>query len=511
LAAWIIFTPFKTDSPILELSRDNAVEVAKTKLTEKYDLNFEEWTILTSVEDKVDIRDIFVWQEGNEELYNQLLDKFLAPPYWKVRLVKTKGKAEEKTEEFIVQILNDKSILGVTHKIPENANGRNLEKETVQLITDSVLSNYFSLDRKRLKEISISPTKQENRTDWEFIYADTTNFPLNQGQGRYLINISGDEVTSFYSYLHIPEDWMRNRKEEVSKKSILKTIGNILVIGAIIFGLVMGIIRWTRKKFKLKVFVVISILFALFFCLEIGLGWQNLLSGYSTQIPMSNFLTTVIIGLSISGIFFSLFNGIIVAATPGWLPTSSESEKFNFLKSVGLGFFIAGVLAAVQNIIPKTEPSWLSYSYLNGSAPFAAIGFSNIMGIITYPAFASMLFLGIHYFTKNWTSQKWTGFVFALLAGFSVMALSFENFPAWMLSGAILSGIIILIYIFFIRFHFEWIPITFGIIPVMKMIKEMLIIKNPAIIAGGLLMIIISLLLLFWWYKLLKEYSFQKR
>lgn len=511
LVAWIFLTPFKTDSPILELSKKEAIEIAKTELSKKYDLQLSEWTILSSVEDKVDIRDIFVWQVGNKEIYQKLLNDFLAPPHWKIRFVKTKGKAEEKTEEYIIQVLNDKSVLAIAHKIPDAAVGKNLEKHEAQIIADSVLVSYFMFQKETLKEISISPKKQENRTDWEFIYADTINFPLTAGQGRYLINISGDEITSYHSYLHIPEEWTRNYKEKISKQSVVKTLGNIVIIGVIIFGLVLGIIRWTKKKFNIKVFVIVSVLFALFFILEIGIGWQNLLSDYNTQIPISNYLTNLIVGLSISGIFFSLFNGIFVAATPGWLPVRNNSEKYNLLKSVGLGLFIAAILVAVQSLVPKTQPSWLEYSYLNSNIPFAGVAFSKISDILIYPAFASVLFLGIHWLTKSWTTQKWIGIVFSVLAGLSLMALSFENYTIWLVSGTVLAIGILAIYIFFIRFHFEWIPVSFGILLLFKMIKEMVIIKNQTIIEGGILMIAIAFLMFFCWYKLLLKNSFQKR
>ncbi len=71
LVAWIIFSPFKTDSPILNESKKKAVEIARNELHTRYNLNLDEWTILTSVADNVDIRDIFVWQEGGEQTYRR--------------------------------------------------------------------------------------------------------------------------------------------------------------------------------------------------------------------------------------------------------------------------------------------------------------------------------------------------------------------------------------------------------------------------------------------------------
>lgn len=511
LFVWLLITPFKSDSPVLTKQKKDAVEIAKNELTKRYNLNLEDWTILTSVSADVDIRDIFVWQEGGEQTYREMLQTWLAPPYWNIRLVKTKGKAEEKTEEYIAQVLNDGKILGVIHKIPEKMTGSNLEKSEAQQIADSVLTSIYKLQRKSLKEISVTPEKQENRTDWEFIYADTTAFPLNQGQGRYLIDISGNEVTQTYSYVHVPEDWMRNYKEKSSKISIVKTISNILVIGSILFGLVLGIIRWTRKKFNLKIMLYFTGVFALFYIIDVITSWPTMMASYSTQLPMGNFITTLLIGVAISGIFLSLFNGIFVAATPGWLPVFEKPSKQNLWMALALGFLVVGILAVIKTLVPKTEPSWVDFSYMNGITPWAVLTFSKATNIIFYPSFAIILFLGIHYLTKGWTTQKWVGILLSLLAGLAIMGLSFESFTSWLISGLILSLFIGVVYYFFIRFHFEWLPIGFGMIPVVGMVKQMIIVGGSTVIIGGILMIIISLAILHWWHRLLIKYSVQKR
>jgi len=510
LIVWIAFSPFKTDTPILKESKQEAVGIAKKELQHRYNLNIDDWTILTSVSDNVDIRDIFVWQEGGERTYRTMLDKWLAPPYWNIRLVKTKGKAEEKTEEYIVEVLNDGKILGVIHKIPEKRPGNNLQQSVAQQIADSVLTSTYGLQRTNLSEISVSPEKQENRTDWEFIYADTTAYPLKQGQGRYLIDIAGNEVTQTYSYVHVPEEWIRNYKEKNSKIAVIKTIGNILVIGTILFGLVLGIIRWTRKKFNLKLMLYFTGLFGLFYLLKVVTNWPTMLAGYSTQVPMGNFIVTMLISLSIVGIFMSLFNGIFVAATPGWLPVMEKPAKQNIWMAVALGFLVAGILATIKIIVPKTEPSWIDFSYLNGNIPWAQLTFSKVGNIIFYPAFAAMLFLGMHYFTKGWTSQKWMGILLALLAGLAITGLSFENVTSWLITGLILSLFIGAAYYFFIRFHFEWIPLSIGLIPVLMMLKEIIIVRTAPVIIGGLIMIVISVAILYWWYRQLVKYSIQK-
>ncbi len=511
LALWIVFSPFKTDSPVLTLKKEEAKEIARNELEARYNLNFKEWTLLSSVEDNVDTRDIFVWRTGDEEHYNELIGKYLYPPHWLIRLVKTLGSAEEKTEEFRVRVNNKGEVINVYHRIPEKAPGKNLAQSEAQQIADAALELRFNLERKQLKEVSVSPEKLDNRTDWEFVYADTINFPLDEGQGRYQVEIAGDEVTSISSFVHIPEEWTREYKETSSKKSIISTIGNVLLIGTILLGLILGIIRWTRKKFNFRIFISFTFIFIILHLLDNLINWSNLISGYSTQVPMGNFVTMMIIGIAISAIPFSLFNGIIVAATPGWIPVKKPESQNNLFYAFGLGLLVAGVWAAIVQLGPKTEPTWINYSYLNGIIPWLGLAVTRSLNILVFPTFFVVLFYGINHYTKNGTSSLWPGLLIALLSGMGIMAIDFESYPVWILSGVITGTFIWLLYYFFIRFHFEWIPISFGILPVIKMVKEIVVVNNLIFTTGGILMIIISSTLLIWWYNLLISRPVQTR
>ena len=503
VALWIFFTPFKTDSPVLKLPKEEAKNIAKSELSARYQIDFDEWTILSAVNGQVDTRNIFVWQEGGEEIYRQMFDAFIPSPHWLIRLVKTTGSAEEKAEEFRVRISNKKEIISVEHKIPEKAAGANLSREKAQEIADAAIDLKFSVDRENLKEISVSPEKLENRTDWKFVYADTLNFPMDRGQGRCQVEISGNEVTNTYTYVHVPEEWMREYKDAGSKKSIVRAIGNVLILGAIFMLLILGIIRWTKKKFDLKLFIGFTLFFLFLYVLDTWLSWDSMLSSYSTQVPMQNFITMMLIGVLISGVLFSLLNGIIFGATPGWLTAGSNPTTKNVLYAIGFGFFVAGFWAALEQLQPNATPSWLSYNFLNSDIPWLGLAVSRTTNIILYPAFVISLFWGIDYFTSSWTKQKWTGILLVALAGFGLMALSFENFVTWIISGSIVAIFLWAFYSFFIRFHFEWIPISFGIIPLIKMLREIVVVNNLNYMLGGTLMIIMSFAILYIWYRLI--------
>ncbi len=507
LVLWIVFTPFKTDSPVLNLPKDEAIVIAKSELDTRYTISWQEWTILSKINGQADTRDIFIWQEGGEEVYRNMFDTFLPPPHWLIRLVKTSGTAEEKTEEYRVRISDEGEIMSVEHKIPETAPGANLSQKEAQQIADAAIEMKFSADRKNLKEVSVSPEKLDNRTDWEFIYADTLKFPLDTGQGRYQIEISGSELTNSYAYVHVPEEWSREYRKEQNSKSIIQTVGNIVVTGALFFLIILSVIRWTRKKFHLKLFIRFTLFFILLYAVETWLSWDSMLASYNTQVPMGNFIIMALTGTLISSIFFSLINGIILGATPGWFPVSNQSPTKNLLYAFGFGFLTAGFWAVVGELQPQTTPSWLDYTYLNSAVPWLELGVSRTVNIILYPAFAIVLFWGANYFTKRWTTQKWAGIFILALAGFGVMALSYENFSSWILSGAFVSLFLCAAWYFFFRFHLEWIPVSFGMIPLIKILREMIVVQNLSYIFGGILMILLSSAILYIWYLLLVKHA----
>ena len=96
LVLWFVFTPFKQDAPKLNVSKQEARDIAIETLSNEYGIDVNEWEVLSSVSSNVDIKDIFIWKEFGQETYQDLLGDFLGNPYWKIRLVKTTGAVEER-------------------------------------------------------------------------------------------------------------------------------------------------------------------------------------------------------------------------------------------------------------------------------------------------------------------------------------------------------------------------------------------------------------------------------
>lgn len=501
LILWFLFTPFSQDAPKLELTKADAIEAAKDTLSEKYRLNFAEWKILTSVADEADTKDIFVWREGGEKMYQSLLHTFLAPPYWEIRFVKTEGKVEDRAEEFSVLATTGKEILMVQHTLPESRPGATLTKEKAQSLADSVLFAAFGEKRELLKEVSVSPEKLENRTDWEFIYADTINYRLKTGQGRILVNIAGDEINQAYKYVYVPEDWAREYKAKNSRVSVFKTIGKVITVGLIIFGLVAGIIGWTRRRFNTRLFVQVSAIMAFAFVVEAINSWSSVIAGYSTELPFSNYKLMVIISLSVSGIFLVLFNGIFVGASSRWMPAGNQGNRYNFLHATGFGLAAAGILASIDSFAPKTGPYWIDIEALNSFSPFIGSLLYEFPEIIFSPALMIVIFSGIHTLSKGYTIRKSVSVFAFLILGLALTSSSAGSPVFWIVSGLLTGGLMLGAYLVFIRYHFEWLPWSFGLFTVFAAIRAAVSAPYPGAVAGSILSAVACAVFFYYWYR----------
>lgn len=499
LALWLFFTPFKQDAPKLEISKEQAVEIATKALNERFNVDPEEWTVLTSITDNAGLQHKFIWQEAGKENYEKYLGGFLSPPKWSVRLVKTEGKVEDRAEEYMATVDVEGNLRGFSHVIPEKQEGAFLEQADVQVLADSVFDKVLDIERENLKEISVTPKMLENRRNWTFVYADTLSYTLDKGQGRYRISIAGDKLTSLSYYVHVPEEWERDYEDRRSKRSVIRTIGSVFSIILLIAGMIWGIVRWTRKEFSVKLFLYFAIGLLILFILDSFLTWDSVMFGYQTSLPWSNFVTMFIVSLGIAGLFSSAGLGIIGGMSVNLVP-AKVSDKYNWLKAIGLGLALFGLNALLSKFEIKTSPFWANFDASNSRFPFVSTGIGDIQSFIGITGILLILYFGLHTFTKKWSESKWLFGGLVVLAGILIQAASLDNYIFWIVSGLLTGFILLGLYILFIRYHFEWIPVIAAVSVILGIVKNILIGPVPSALSGGILGIFIIGLFAWWWY-----------
>ena len=501
LLLWLLFTPFKYDVPELNVTKQEAIGIAEAELKEKFGFDPQGWEVFTSVNSSVDTKDIFVWQEGGKEVYQKLMSKFLPTSYWSIRFVKPYGEVEERAEEFNVLVTQGGGVYYMSHNWPESKPGASLSQDSAQAIVDDFLLNEFKGQARGFKEISVAPEKLPERTDWEFIYADTLNYPMAEGQGRIMIQVSGNEVSLTYPYVHVPEDWIRKFRDKESKQLVVKRVGQVLLIGIILFGLILAIIRWTRKQFNIRLFYIVSGLSLVAYIIDTFNGWADVKAGYPTQLPYSNFLIMTLVSIGLVGLFISLFNGIFLGATTRWLPASKPLKKINTLYALEFGLAAYGLFAVIQFFVPETGPELLNMAELNYCLPVAGFAFSGLTEIFFIPALFITAFMGIHMISSGFRRKKILIAALVFVFGLALNIAAVENISIWIISAIVTGGAILSAYSYFIRYHFEWLPLSFGLFPVMDAIEKAFTTQASQAVIGYLLMAVLTFGACWYWHR----------
>ena len=180
LAGWVAFADFGTDAPALRIGRGEAIERAREELIARNIELTDSWRSLTAVRAGVGEGDRFVWQEGGEAAYKQLLGSYLPPPHWSLRFAQFEGDVAERAEEYRVSIGLDGELVRYRHLLPEARSGASLDEEEARRRTLAALTERYDLQGANLEEIAATPSQQLNRVDWQFTFADRRSYPLEE-------------------------------------------------------------------------------------------------------------------------------------------------------------------------------------------------------------------------------------------------------------------------------------------------------------------------------------------
>ena len=127
-------------------------------------------------------------------------------------------------------------------------------------------------------------------------------------------------------------------------------------------------------------------------------------------------------------------------------------------------------------------------------------GIGNIQSFIGMTGILLILYFGLHTFTKKWSESKWLFGGLTVLAGILIQAASLDNYIFWVVSGLVTGFILLGLYILFIRYHFEWIPLIVAVSVILGNTKEIIINSVPSALGGGILGVLIIGLFAWWWY-----------
>ena len=504
---WLLFTNFQNIPGYFEVDRQEAEELAAKALS-GYGVQPDSYgQILSKVDMPLDKDDRFVWQEGGAKVYQKLLGRYLEEPRWVVRFVRFKGTLDERSEEYKVFVGKGGKILRMKHILPESFPGDSLGEDSARVVAHRFLREWFHADPQKLKEVSAAPSKLPARSDWLFTFADTLNYPLNEGQARVAVKISGNKVTDGYAFIYVPEEWARNERNLLNNQTMMKGISGMTRFLLLLTAAVIGIIFWSRKRFSVKAFAVLASLMFVANFIDLFNQYPEIMASFSTAQPVNN-QKIMFFGLPlIAFLFMAAFLGLIAGFTPQWKRRQSSFNKTtSLLLSVSSGFLVAGILALTNLFEPIWQPSWPDYT-LSGLALPVLGGLGNLNSFMTTVALYIFLFFALDRFTAGWTKKQW------LFGSLFILIILLSNRPTnpvltyWLTTGLIKGIVYLSVYLFLFRYQLSLVPLTFGALIVLLEIKTAVINAVPMAIPSTVIGIILIFTVAFYWFRLLEKNS----
>jgi hypothetical protein len=186
-------------------------------------------TVLAEIADP--IKNEYLRQRVGIAGINKIYEDQVPAALWQVRYFR-----DSQPEEFAVILRPDGSLHSVHHILAEETQGASLTKEEARARAEKFLAEEKKIDLKAWTLVESSSDKKPHRIDHSLTLQE--NLPLDAGPAsvsnaadhayaRIDVQVLGDEVTNYRTYVKIPEEWVRKQKE----LSPLRTVVNYGIPG----------------------------------------------------------------------------------------------------------------------------------------------------------------------------------------------------------------------------------------------------------------------------------------
>ena len=509
LVLWIVFGLPKTKQSTIEISRSEAIQIAQNSLTDFGFIPDSTWKMECRHNSGEQQQDRFVWQEFGEDAYLILRGKYLSIPSWEIRYRKYFGDVAQRAEEYRCYVNNTGNKTSVWHQIPEDREGASLDEGNARSLIFSFIEKKYDIDPSTLHELEANSFKKPNRLDWQFIFEDTTTYNLDRGQLRLSVSLSGDNITGSYRSVFVPEDWKRSEQEKESRWFPIELILGLSMTFSLAYVVVFGTIRWSKNNFNTLLFIKALILFVILGFVEL---WSDLPMRYfnfKTEQPyFDQVYQTILLG-GVLLLISSLLKAIMISASKDMITNSiTVKEKTRWKDGILIGFFLLGIYALLNHMLPTLGPKLGNYSPLNARIELWGQVYSELSSYVNDVIGGLSIIICINAISKNWSYRTSLGLAYILLIGFSIVSQNpgaFESVFLLIVFGLVISVILFVLYKDVIRFYPYLVPVVFGTVAIITTITK----GYPNLYSGQFLGAFISSVFIagisFVWYELLRD------
>jgi membrane protease YdiL (CAAX protease family) len=350
---------------------------------------------------------------------NALYSERVPAALWRVRYFR-----DSQPEEFAVILRPDGSLHSFRHTLAEDTAGASLTKEEAVARAEKFLREEKKLDVKDWSLVESSSDKRPHRTDHSLTWQQ--NAPLDAASAspgstqdhahvRIDIQVLGEEVTNYRTYVKIPDDWRRKQEELTLFRTVYAYVIPILFFASL--GLTALIIFLKNLKSEAARSIPwkhIGIWSTLGLCgylavFLLGNRIPSFLNAYNTAVPLKMMFGGIAIGALLGAPFY--FGGIAVLfgmawffasrafgpdGLPGWDRKPADYYRDAFWIGLGGGAALIGVgrfLSAVSTQWPTVHRS-LEASFgtdFDALLPAASILGGTLLRSLLYTGFVAAI------------------------------------------------------------------------------------------------------------------------
>jgi hypothetical protein len=270
----------------------------------------------------------------------------------------------------------------VRHSLAEETAGASLTKEAAIARAEKFLTEEKRLDLKSWTLVDSNSEKKPHRTDHSFTWEQTesldplisqTNKPADHAHARIDVQVLGDELANYRTYIKVPDDWRRKQSEFTLVRTLIKNVVPILFFVGI--GLTALIIYFMNLKTEAarsipwrritlwSVWAPLGFLSVFAF----GSGIATALNGYDTAIPLKMMFGGMAIGIFLVTLLY--WGGIALLFGLAWyygkcafgeerLPSWLGMPSTYYRDALWIGLGGSAALVAIQRVVAAASLHW---------------------------------------------------------------------------------------------------------------------------------------------------------
>jgi hypothetical protein len=508
ILGWLVVSDFSSDAPPFEVGRSEVVAASQRAFEERTIEVPPTWRELTTVTASADIAHRFVWQEGGEEAYSDLLGSYLEEPAWFVRRALFEGDVAERAEEYGLWFGGDGQLLRFRHQLPQQRPGAELTEADARTTAREAIQSVHGLDPGSLEEVSADAEQHDERRDWRFVYSDPGASELSEGDTRIAVHIAGDVIVDSYRFVHVPESWERSERDRRTLAQVVQIVCTVTMVLVFLAGAIFAIVRWSRGQFSVASFVISFVVLFGLGVVEVLNSWPAMTANFSTAQPYSLQSSIVLVGSLLAMLVISVAVGLAVGVVPRWAPARpDEGTGRSLMLGASLGAIVACVAAIAGSIGTPLEPDWGPYQAAAAMVPALAAALGPISSWITTSALVLLVLAFVHATSRGWTRLRYVIGLALVVFGLMMAGVGgVETLPRWLGSGVGVGMLMVVCYVLILRHNVALVPVVTAVVAILGTLREGMLRLYPGSLAGSAVAaILIALAAAYWLQRFTRE------